>query len=139
METEVYAYTAARRSSGLWTGLGVFLCASGVALLLVLDTLFENNTIMFKNGLMETGMMLGLVGMFVLIAVAVGMFIHSGMRLERFKSLEQGFLSPYALKMELQRSQVLYAPTYRFFSNHGRRLPVRAVARLDLRGCICQR
>lgn len=58
--------------------------------------------------------MLGLVGMFVLIAVAVGMFIHSGMKLERFKSLEQGFQLPYALKTELQRSQVLYAPTYRF-------------------------
>lgn len=52
--------------------------------------------------------------MFVLIAVAVGMCIHSGMRLERFKSLEQGFQLPYALKMELQRSKVLYAPTYRF-------------------------
>lgn len=35
-EEEVYAYTAVRRSSGLWTGLGVFLCASGVALLFLI-------------------------------------------------------------------------------------------------------
>ncbi|WP_051004554.1 permease prefix domain 1-containing protein [Paenibacillus sp. OSY-SE] len=113
-EKEVYAYTAARRSSGLWTGLGVFLCASGVALLLVLDTLFENITIMSNNSSMEPGTMLGLIGMFVLIAVAVGMFIHSGMKLDRYKSLEQGFQLSYALKMELQRNQALYAPTYRF-------------------------
>jgi len=111
-EKEVYAYTTARRSSGLWTGLGVFLCASGVALLLVLDTLFENNA-MSNNSSMEMGVLLGLVGMFVLFAVAVGMFIHSGMKLKRFKNLEQAFQLPYALKMELQHSQVLYAPTYR--------------------------
>ncbi|MCG7409574.1 hypothetical protein MH117_19395 [Paenibacillus sp. ACRRX] len=65
-----------------------FLCASGVALLLVLDTLFENNTIMSNNNSMEQDTLLGLIGMFVLIAVAVGIFMHSGMHLERFKSLE---------------------------------------------------
>ncbi|MGF7050169.1 uncharacterized membrane protein YidH (DUF202 family) [Paenibacillus sp. DS2015] len=107
-EDEVYAYASARRSSGLWTGIGVFLCACGVALLIVLSTLFENNADMA-----DKGSMLGLVGMIVPIAVAVGMFVHSGMKLERFKSLEQGFQLPYALKMALQRSQVLYAPTYR--------------------------
>ncbi|MDF2721547.1 MAG: hypothetical protein K0Q59_1222 [Paenibacillus sp.] len=113
-EEEVYAYTAARRSSGLWTGLGVFLCASGVALLLVLDTLFEPYAIASNHNSLEVGTILGLIGMFLLIAAAVGMFIHSGMKLERFKGLEQGFQLPYALKMELQRSQALYAPTYRF-------------------------
>ena len=107
-EQEVYAYTAARRSSGLWTGLGVLLCVSGVALLLVLSTLLA------AKGSRYTGMVLGQAGMFMLIAVGVGMFIYSGMKLGRFKRLEQGFQLPYALKMELQRSQVLYAPTYRF-------------------------
>ncbi|MGE7612860.1 permease prefix domain 1-containing protein [Paenibacillus sp. NPDC101420] len=107
-EEEVYAYAAAKRSSGLWTGLGVFLCACGVALLITLSTLFENNADMA-----DKGSMLGMVGMFVLVAVAVGMFIHSGMKLERFESLEQGFQLPYALKTALQRSQALYAPTYR--------------------------
>jgi hypothetical protein len=107
-EEEVYAYAAARRSAGLWTGIGVFLCACGVAFLITLDTIFENKAVMS-----DKGSMLGLVGMFVLVAIAVGMFIHSGMKLDRFKSLEQGFQLPYALKMALQRSQSLYAPTYR--------------------------
>lgn len=112
-EEEVDAYMAAKRSSGLWTGLGVFLCASGVALLLVLNNLFNHITRTPDNGWMDMGTMLGLVGMFILIAAAVAMFIHSGMKLERFKRMEQDFQLPYTLKMELQHSQVLYAPTYR--------------------------
>lgn len=108
-EEEAYTYVAARTSSGLWTGIGVFLCACGVALLIGLDTLFEN-----KNAIVaDKGSMLGLVGMFMLVAVAVGMFIYSGKKLERFKNLEQGFQLPYALKASLLRSQALYAPTYR--------------------------
>ncbi len=114
-EDTVHDYAAERRSSGLWTGLGVVLCASGVAFLLVLDTWFENRAAQAAgNGSMEVGMLLGLIGMFALIAVAVGMFIHSGMKLTRFKSLERGFQLPYALKTELQHLQALYAPTYRF-------------------------
>jgi hypothetical protein len=114
-EQAVHDYASARRSSGLWTGLGVVLCASGVAFLLVLDTWFENRAAQSAaNDSMGLGMLLGLIGMFALIAAAVGMFIHSGMQLKRFKSLERGFQLPYALKAELQHLQVLYAPTYRF-------------------------
>lgn len=82
-------------------------------MLIVLDTLFENYTNMADNGSMGLGTMLGLVGMFVLTATAVGMFIYSGMKLERFKSLEQAFQLPNSLKTALQHSQVLFAPTYR--------------------------
>jgi hypothetical protein len=108
-EEEAYTYVTVRRSSGLWTGIGVFLCACGVAFLIALGALFEN-----ENAIMaDKGPMLGMVGMCVLVAVAVGMFIHSGMKLERFKNLEQGFQLPYDLKASLQRSQALFAPTYR--------------------------
>lgn len=110
---EAYDYAAAKRSSGFWIGLGVFLAVSGVALLIFLDTLFENNSIMTNNSSMEMGTLLGLIGMFVLIAVAVGMFIYSGMKLERFKNLEHGFQLPYELKTELQRSQNQFAMTFR--------------------------
>jgi hypothetical protein len=106
-EYEAYEYAAGKRSSGRWTGLGVLLCASGVALLIAMDTLFD----FFVMG--DMGLMLGMVGMFVLVAAAVGMFIHSGMMLDRFKNLEQGFQLPYTLRMELQRGKALYAPTYR--------------------------
>ncbi|MIP45576.1 hypothetical protein C3578_26445 [Salmonella enterica] len=112
-EEEAYDYASVKRSVGLWTGLGVFLCASGVAFLIFLVTFFEHNNIKAMTGSMETGSLLGLIGMFVLIAIAVGMFIHSGMKLNRFKYMEKGFQLPYALKMSLQRSQAHFALTYR--------------------------
>jgi hypothetical protein len=107
-EHETFAYTAAKRSAGLWVGLGIFFCASGVSLLIILDTLFET------TAYSERGSMLGLIGMFMLAAVGVGMFINSGMKLSRFKILEQGFQLSYALKMELRQGQAHFAPTYRF-------------------------
>ncbi|WKL04271.1 hypothetical protein Q0F98_14660 [Paenibacillus amylolyticus] len=51
--------------------------------------------------------------MFVLIAIAVGMFIHSGMKLERFSYMEKGFQLPYTLKMSIQHSRESFALTYR--------------------------
>lgn len=105
---EAYDYMAAKRSAGLWVGLGIFFCASGVALLIILDTLFETTNDS------ERGSMLGLIGMFMLAAVGVVMFINSGMKLHRFKSLEQEFKLPYALKMEIRQAQAFFAPTYRF-------------------------
>lgn len=111
-EEDVNDYTKARRHSGLEIGLGVILCAGGIALLLVFDTLFENKTI--ANSSVELGTLLGLVGMFVLIAAAVGLFIHSGMNMSRFRGLEQGFQLPYTLKSELQHRRALFVTNYRF-------------------------
>lgn len=113
-EEEAYAYLAAKRSAGLWTGVGVMLCTCGVAFLLILDALFGGNSIMTSNGSMELGTAVGLLGMFVLIAPAIGMFIYSGMKLGRFDHLQQGFQLPYALKLELEYNQARYQPTYRF-------------------------
>jgi len=113
-EEEVYAYTEAKRIAGLSTGIGIVLCASGLALLLVLDALFGGNSLMTESGSFELGTVLGMFCMSALVAAAVAMFIASGMRLSRFKHLEQGFQLPYALKLELQQRQSHYAPTYRF-------------------------
>jgi len=110
---EAYAYADARRRSGLWIGLGILLCVSDIALLLVLNTLFENIAINNK-GSMEIGTLVGLIVMFLFISAAVGMFIYSYMKLERFKYLERGFQLSKQLQLELQRSKENFAPTYRF-------------------------
>ncbi|MBD8840788.1 MULTISPECIES: permease prefix domain 1-containing protein [Paenibacillus] len=112
-EEEIYAYTTAKRNAGFWIGLGVLLCASGVAFLIFMDALFENYAISAANRSVETGAVLGLIGMFVLIAIAVGMFIYSGMKLERFNYMEKGFQLPYTLKMSIQHSRESFALTYR--------------------------
>jgi DNA-binding protein H-NS len=113
-DEEAFAYLTAKRSAGLWTGVGIMLCTCGVAFLLILDALFGGNSIMTNNGSMELGTAVGLLGMFVLIAPAIGMFIYSSMKLGRFDHLQKGFQLPYTLKLELEYNQARYQPTYRF-------------------------
>jgi len=112
-EEEVQAYLAAKRSAGFWTGLGVWLSATGIAFLILMDTLFESLGASSDQGTIGIGSVLGMSGMFVLVAVAVGMFIYSGMKLGRFEYMEKGFQLPRVIQMSLQRSKSSFALTYR--------------------------
>ncbi|MDT0124702.1 permease prefix domain 1-containing protein [Paenibacillus sp. RRE4] len=112
-EEEVHAYLAAKRSAGFWTGLGVWLSSAGIAFLILMDTLFESMGTSSDQGTVSIGSVLGMSGMFVLVALAVGMFIYSGMKLGRFEYMEKGFRLPRALLMTLQRSKTSFALTYR--------------------------
>lgn len=112
-EAEAYGYAAAKRSAGLWSGVGVFLILLGVAFLIAMDTVFEFLAV--STGVAEeTGTMLGVIGLLALIAVAVGLFIYGGMKLEGFKNLESSFQLDESLRSALQSSRQNYAPTYRF-------------------------
>ncbi|KAA8784186.1 hypothetical protein ABIE27_001170 [Paenibacillus sp. 4624] len=112
-EEEVQAYLAAKRSAGFWTGLGVWLSSAGIAFLILMDTLFESFGSSSDQGTFGIGSVLGMSGMFVLVAVAVGMFIYSGMKLGRFEYMEIGFQLPRSLLMTLQRNKASFALTYR--------------------------
>ncbi|WP_139168902.1 permease prefix domain 1-containing protein [Paenibacillus polysaccharolyticus] len=112
-EEEVQAYLAAKRSAGFWTGLGVWLSSAGIAFLILMDTLFESLGSSSDQGTFGIGSVIGMSGMFVLAAVAVGMFIYSGMKLGRFEYMEKGFQLPRSLLMTIQRSKVSFALTYR--------------------------
>ncbi|WP_145413967.1 permease prefix domain 1-containing protein [Paenibacillus xylanexedens] len=112
-EEEVHAYLAAKRSAGFWTGLGVWLSSAGIAFLILMDTLFESMGTSSDQGTVSIGSVLGMSGMFVLVALAVGMFIYSGMKLGRFEYMEKGFQLPRSLLMTLQRSKASFALTYR--------------------------
>lgn len=112
-EEEVQAYLAAKRSAGFWTGLGVWLSSAGIAFLILMDTLFESLGSSSDQGTVGIGSVIGMSGMFVLAAVAVGMFIYSGMKLGRFEYMEKGFQLPRSLLMTIQRSKVSFALTYR--------------------------
>ncbi|KXG09114.1 hypothetical protein AT864_02579 [Anoxybacillus sp. P3H1B] len=113
-ETEAYDYMKARRKTGLWTGLGILLCVCGVSFLLVMLAIFEQssrNTV--YNGGIELGTISGLLGMFLLVALAVGLFIYSGMQMNRFEWLEEGFQLPNTLKLELRYRQERQGPAFR--------------------------
>ncbi|CAI6080538.1 hypothetical protein PAECIP112173_02920 [Paenibacillus sp. JJ-100] len=112
-EEEVQAYIEAKRSAGFWTGLGVWLSSIGIAFLILMNTLFESMGVSSDEGTVGIGSVLGISGMFILVAVAVGMFIYSGMKLGRFDYMEEEFKLPRSLLMSIQRSKASFALTYR--------------------------
>ena len=101
-EDEVKRFLSTNRQTGLLIGLGVFLCIMGVAVLILFGQLSDNSTIIggFLNG---AGGVLGLVFMLIMIAIGVGLFIYSGIQMERFKYLDKGFDLPVHVRQDLQR------------------------------------
>lgn len=110
-DEEVMGYLAARKRTGLLIGLGVVFCIVGVALLILIATLVEEGLLdSFVS--YDAGNMLGLLALFILLVPAIGMFIYSGMKLEKYKYLEKGFHLPYHSKSLIQHKLSAFSATY---------------------------
>ncbi|WP_151735601.1 permease prefix domain 1-containing protein [Paenibacillus tengchongensis] len=110
-EEEATEYMSVKKRTGFLTGIGVALCLTGVSLMLLFNTLVEEGR--FGSFASEdAGDMLGLVAMFLLLVPAVGLFIYSGMKQEKYSYLQGGFELPYHMKREVERRQAAFAPTY---------------------------
>ena len=98
---EVRDWLDLKRRSGLMTAFGVFLIIAGVASVVCMSTIdqWEFANITLSAG---TGAVMGVVLMLLLIVAAVAFFIYSGMRLEKFKFMEQAFVLPDALKKNIE-------------------------------------
>lgn len=101
-EDEVKRFLSTNRQAGLLIGLGVVLCIIGVAMLIIANQLAADGLI---GGVITEGAasVLGLIVMLILIAIGVGFFVYSGLRMDRFKYLEKGFELPVSVKLDLQR------------------------------------
>ena len=94
---------------GKWVSLGVFLCLMAVSSLILVSTLVEEGIILssFSEQLRDVA---GLFPFFLLLAMAVGIFIYSGSKEEKYKYLKKDFyLEPQARNMVLEKVQA-YAP-----------------------------
>lgn len=108
---EAYSYIAVKKTGGLQIGLGVFLCILAPASLILLNRLFKDGV--FGTKLMNhTGSVLSLIPLFLLVAVAVGIFIFSGMNLEKYKYIENGVTLPIGVKAEIQKMHDNFSRTY---------------------------
>ncbi|MDF2927709.1 MAG: hypothetical protein K0R57_6623 [Paenibacillaceae bacterium] len=104
-------YMAAKKRSGLLIGMGVFLCLLGVALLVLISTLAEYGRL--GSGVSEdNGSMLGLLALFLLVVPAIGIFIYSGMKLEKFQYLQKEFVLPASVKALVLHKQSAFSSTY---------------------------
>ena len=101
-DEEVRGYLKASRQGGLMIGLGVLLCISGVASLILLGGMAAEG--LFGNGpVRNVGGVIGLITMFVCIAIGVGLFIFAGMQMDHYKYLEKGFELTERTRQDLQR------------------------------------
>ena len=105
---EVEAYLSAKQTMGKLIGFGVFLCIFGAAMLILLSSFLEGvNTI--SEAAADAP---GIITFLVLVTIAVGIFIYSGMSFERFKYMENGVQLPGALEVELKQRYDQYNPVF---------------------------
>jgi hypothetical protein len=110
-EEEVLDYLAVKKRAGLLTGIGVFMCLTGVALLILMYSLAEDG--LLGSGISEdTGSILGLITMFLFLVPAIAIFIYSGLKLEKYKHLQGEFILSASLKAMLRQKQSAFTPQY---------------------------
>lgn len=108
---EVEAYLNVKRVQGIQIGIGVFLCIMAPAMLILLSVLVENGVIF--TGITGDGAYVpGIITLFVLITIAVAIFIFSGMNFERYKFMEEGVQLPLGMDAELKKRYYNFNPTY---------------------------
>ncbi|MEK8130755.1 permease prefix domain 1-containing protein [Paenibacillus filicis] len=110
-EEEAESFIAAKRNSGLWVGIGVSLCIAGAAALILIIVLTEQYSLRLGFG-ENAGAMFGLIALILLVAPAIGIFIYSGTRMEKYEYLKGGFELPYYLKAELEQRKASFASTH---------------------------
>lgn len=108
---EVENYISMKKTMGKYVSVGVFLCIIGAALLILISTLLENGVITTRLS-DEAAQIPGVILMLVFVAIAVGLFIYSGMNLERFKYMEAGVQLPGYLETELKQRYEAYNPVF---------------------------
>ncbi|MFC4402077.1 permease prefix domain 1-containing protein [Gracilibacillus xinjiangensis] len=111
-EAEVDKYLHTTRKSSKWIGVGAVLCIVGASVLVLIIGLMENGLLGGIDD--ETGIFIGLITMLLFVAIAVGLFIYAGMKLEEFKyiSLRDNFDLSIQLKNKLESEQSTYQPNY---------------------------
>jgi hypothetical protein len=104
-DEQVDDYLDDSTKTGKLIGFGVGLCIAGAASLVLLSQLAEDG-LLFGMG-QDTGAVIGVVTLFLLVAPAVGLFIYSGMVMEKHKYLGSGFYLPADIRVSLEHKYEL--------------------------------
>jgi hypothetical protein len=109
-EEEAETYMSAKRKMGLQVGIGVILCILSPAVLILIDKLIEDG--LLGSNMSESYQILGVIALLVIVAVAVGIFIYSGMNFERYKYIEDGVQIPGSLETSLKQKYDRFTPKF---------------------------
>jgi len=111
-QQEAENWISAKKRAGLFTAIGVFLILFGVASLIYFSTSFADfdwMPVTFKG---DVNPAFGITFMFIMIAVAVGLFIFSGVRLEKFTFINKDFQLKGSLEQRIQNKRDEFMPTF---------------------------
>ncbi|MEK5382325.1 permease prefix domain 1-containing protein [Niallia sp. FSL W8-0635] len=93
-------------------GIGVMLCILGSSILVLFLTLYDNG---FLNGIAEnTATLIGVAQLLLFVAIAVSLFIYSGLLLEKYKFIEKkgNFTIPIHLLKKIEMAKEAYQPIF---------------------------
>lgn len=110
-QDEAENFMAAKREAGLYIGIGVVLCITGAALLILISTL-EDNGIIAQGFPRDFGDTLGLLALFTLVIPAVALFIYTGMKMEKYKYLSDPFTLAPGTKRIVEQKNNSFAVTH---------------------------
>ncbi len=96
---EAEDWLKSKRKYGLLTSIGVFLCLAGVAVFILMDVVSAN-------------IALSIAVLLSIIAVATGLFIYSGMQLEKFTFFDKKFELNETLKRSIEDQKNEFHRTY---------------------------
>ena len=108
---EADTYLTEKSKSGSLIGIGVFLCFLAAASLILINQLVADQ-IIGKDLSSKAKDVFGLIPLFLLVAIAVGIFIYSGMKMEKYAYIEKGIHLPSSVKSYIQQKYDSYTPTY---------------------------
>ena len=108
---EAKAYLQAVRQSAILIGIGIPLFILAAASLILFGQLAEAGLIgsQYSQTVQQS---LALVPLFILVAIGVSLLIYSGVRLERYKYLDDAFSLPDAVRETVNREKEAFTPTY---------------------------
>lgn len=96
-------YLSIKRKSTFLVSIGVMLIMFGASILILLTQLIEDN-IIFKSIANDPAEVISLVPLLLLVAIAVGIFIYSGTKIENYKFIEEGnFKLTFSCKEYIQK------------------------------------
>ena len=82
-------YIIEKRKTFKLIGIGVTLCIIAASSVVLFSQLIEDNLI-FSNFSENFKDSIAVIPLFLLVAIAVGLFIYSGLKLEKYKYIEEG-------------------------------------------------
>lgn len=111
-DEEVYGYMAAKKNAGFLVGIGVLLCILGPAALIMFSTMAETGVLGPVLRSNDAGSMLGVAVLFLLLVPAIGLFIFTGMKMQRYEYIRSGAeMSPF-MKNEVIMLENRFSATY---------------------------